>query len=179
MKKIFAILLLVLFASPVWAQEKIKIGVVDLQRVISESQAGNAAKEKFRSQVKKVEADLLKEKQDVDRLKSDFDKKSSLMKEEDRKNLEKEIQKRERSYMLSGRDFQEELGQREREMTGELVRGIAKIVGDIGKSEKYTLILERSQMPVLYSDDVNDITKKVIELYNSRAPAPGKATKGK
>ena len=179
MKKIFAILLLVLFAAPVWAQEKIKIGVVDLQRVISESQAGNAAKEKFRSQVKKVEADLLKEKQDVDRLKSDFDKKSSLMKEEDRKNLEKEIQKRERSYMLSGRDSQEELGQREREMTGELVRGIAKIVGDIGKSEKYTLILERSQMPVLYSDDVNDITKRVIELYNSRVPAPAKATKGK
>lgn len=179
MKKIFAILLLVLFASPVWAQEKIKIGVVDLQRVISESQAGNAAKEKFRSQVKKVEADLLKEKQDVDKLKSDFDKKSSLMNEEDRKNLEKEIQKRERSYMLSGRDSQEELGQREREMTGELVRGIAKIVGDIGKSEKYTLILERSQMPVLYSDDANDITKRVIELYNSRAPAPGKVTKGK
>ena len=179
MKKIFAILLLMLFASPVWAQEKIKIGVVDLQRIISESQAGNAAKEKFRSQVKKVEADLLKEKQDVDKLKSDFDKKGSLMNEEDRKNLEKEIQKRERSYMLSGRDSQEELGQREREMTGELIRGIAKIVGDIGKSEKYTLILERSQMPVLYSDDVNDITKRVIELYNSHAPAPSKATKGK
>lgn len=176
MKKTFAILLLVLFALPAWAQERFKIGVVDIQRVISESQAGNAAKEKFRSQIKKVESDLVKEKQEVDKLKGDFDKKSPLMNEEDRRNLEKEIQKRERGYVLSARDSQEELRQREGEMTAEIFKDIAKIVNELGKTEKFSLILERSSGP-LYSDDAIDITKRVIELYNSRTP--GKVTKGK
>ncbi|TAK08783.1 OmpH family outer membrane protein [bacterium] len=176
MKKYFTILLLELFLGlPVGAQERLKIGVVDIQQVISESQAGKTAKEKFRTQVKKVEADLLKEKQEAERLRSDFDKKSPLLNEEDRRNLEKEIQKRERGYMLSARDFQEELRQREGEMTGEIFKDIVKIVGDVGKAEKFSLILERSQVP--YSDEAIDITKKVIELYNSRAP--GKVTKGK
>lgn len=175
MKKQFAIFLLVLFALPVWAQEKLKIGIVDIQRVISESQAGKAAKDKFQTQVKKVEADLVKEKQEVDKLKSDFDKKSALMNEEERKNLEKEIQRRERGYVLSARDFQEELGQREREMTAEIFKDIVKIVNDLGKTEKFSLVLERSQVP--YSDETIDITKRVIELYNSRTP--GKVTKGK
>lgn len=175
MKKEIAVCLLVLFALPAWAEEKLRIGVVDIQRVISESQAGKTAKEKFRSQVKKVEADLLKEKQEVEKMKSDFDKKSPLMNEEDRRNLEKEIQKRERGYMLSARDSQEELRQREGEMTGEIFKDIVKIVGDVGKAEKFSLILERSQVP--YSDEAIDITKQVIERYNSRAP--GKVTKGK
>ena len=177
MKKEIVIILLVLFALPAWAQEKLKVGVVDVQRVIGESQAGQAAKEKFGSQVKKIEAGLLKEKQEVEKMKSDFDKKSPLMNEEDKRNLEKEIQKRERAYMLSGRDSQEELGQREREITGQIFKDIVKIVNEVGKAEKFSLILERSQVP--YSDDAIDVTKKVIDLYNSRAPAPGKVTKGK
>lgn len=177
MKKEYTIFLLLLIALPAWAQEKLKVGMVDIQRVISESQPGKAAKEKFQTQVKKVEGDLLREKQAVEKMKSDFDKKSPLMNEEDRRNLEKEIQKRERGYMLSGRDFEQELRQREGEMTTEIFRDIVKIVGEVGKAEKFSLILERSQVP--YSDEAIDVTKKIIDLYNSRAPAPGKVTKGK
>ncbi len=177
MKKSFALFLLLFFVLPAWAQEKVKIGVVDIQRVISESQAGKVAKERFRTHVKKVETELLREKQEVERLKGDFEKKSPLMKEEDRRNLEKEIQKRERGYVLSARDFQEELRQKEGEMTGEIFKDIVKVVGEVGKADKFSLIVERSQVP--YSDDGIDITKKVIDLYNSRTPAPGKVTKGK
>jgi len=37
----------------------------------------------------------------------------------------------------------------------------------VGKAEKFTLILERSQ--ILYSDQATDITNKVIEVYNGRS----------
>ena len=177
MKNKVAMFLLVLIATPAWAQEKIKIGAVDVQRVISESQSGKAAKDKFQAQVKKVEADLLKERQTVEKMKSDFEKKSALMNEEDRRNQEKEIQRRERGYVLSMKDSEQELRQREGEMTSEIFRDIVKVVSEMGKGEKFSVIFERSQVP--YSDDAIDVTKKVIELYNSRAPAPGKVTKGK
>ena len=177
MKKSFAVLLLAFFALPAGAQERVKIGVVDIQRIISESQAGKVAKERFRTHVKKVETELIREKQEVERLKSDFEKKSPLMKEEDRRSLEKEIQKRERGYVLSARDSQEELRQKEGEMTGEIFKDIVKVVNEVGKGDKFSIIVERSQVP--YSDEGIDITKKVIDLYNSRVPAPGKVTKGK
>jgi Skp family chaperone for outer membrane proteins len=73
------------------------------------------------------------------------------------------------------RDFQEELRHKEGEMTGIILKELEKVVTEVGKSEKFTLILERSQ--VLYSDQGIDITSKVIELYNSRTP--GKVTKAK
>ncbi|MGH7830570.1 MAG: OmpH family outer membrane protein, partial [Candidatus Binatia bacterium] len=60
MKKYFAILLLLLFAPAVSAQDKIKIGFIDIQRAISESQSGKKAREKFQAEVKKAEGGLLK-----------------------------------------------------------------------------------------------------------------------
>lgn len=175
MKKGFAFFLFLLFAVPAWAQEKAKLGFVDIQRAIGESQAGKRAKERFQAQVKKVETDLLKEKQEMERLKVDFDKKGPLLKEEERKNLEKEFQRRYLGYQRSMRDYQEELRQREGEMTAEILKDLERVVTEVGRSEKFTLILERSQ--VLYTDQGIDITNRVIELYNSRTS--GKVTKGK
>lgn len=176
MKKYFAILLLLTFALPVSAQEKIKIGFVDIQRAISESQSGKKAKERFQTEIKKAEGDLIKEKQEIERLKSDMEKKGMLLKDEEKRNLEREYQRRFVSYQRSMRDVQEELRQKEGEMTAEILKELEKIVLEVGKNDKFTLILERSQ--VLYSDQGIDITNKVIELYNSRAPA-GKAPKAK
>ena len=177
MKRVFAALFLSLLAMPTWAQDRIKIGFIDVQRAISESQAGKKAKERFQAQVKKVEADLLRQKQEVERLKGDMDKKGPLLKEDDRKNLEKDFQKKYLIYQRDMRDSQEELRQKEGEITGDILKEIETVVIEIGKSEKFTLILERTQ--VLYSDQAVDITAKVIELYNNRAPGPAKAVKGK
>jgi len=144
----------------------VKIGFIDVQRAISESQAGKRAKDRFQAQVKKAEADLLKEKQELERLKSELDKKGPLLKEDERRNLEGDLQRRYVNYQRTMTDQQQELRQKEGEMTGDILKELEKIVNEVGKAEKFTLILERSQ--ILYSDQAIDITTKVIDVYNSR-----------
>jgi outer membrane protein len=161
------ILLVALVPSVGWVQERVKIGFIDVQRAISESQAGKRAKERFQAQVKKAEGDLLKEKQELERLKSDLDKKAPLLKDDERRNLEGDLQRRYVNYQRSMQDHQQELRQKEGEMTGDILKELEKIVNEVGKAEKFTLILERSQ--ILYSDQGIDITNRVIEAYNSRS----------
>lgn len=175
MKKRFVLLFLILFSLPAWAEEKIKIGFVDIQRAINESQAGKKAKERFQAQVKKAEGDLLKEKQEVERLKGEVDKKGPLLKDEERRNIEMDLQRRIVGYQRTMQDYQQELRQREGEMTADILRDLEKIVTELGKAEKFSFILERSQ--VLYSDQAVDITNKVVEIYNGRTA--GKPTKSK
>lgn len=175
MNKGWVISLLVLLAMPAWAQEKVRIGYIDLQRAITESEAGKKAKERFEAEVKRVEANLLKERQEVERLKSDLDKRNPLLKEEERRSLEKDVQRRYLGYQRTMRDYQEELRQKEGEMTTEILKELEQIVIEVGKTEKFTLIFERAQL--LYSDQGIDITNKVIQLYNSRAAEKG--AKGK
>lgn len=171
---VFLGFLLAFSAASVRAQERIKIGYIDIQKAISESNAGKRAKEKFQAQIKKAEADLLKEKNELERLKSDFDKKAPLMKEEERKNMEKELNRRVLIYQRSTQDLQQELRQREGEMTAEILKDLEKVVIELGKSEKFTLIVERSQ--ILYNDDSIDITDRVIDIFNRGG---GKVIKGK
>jgi outer membrane protein len=117
-------------------------------------------------QIKKVEADLLKEKLELEKLKNDLDKKGLLLRDDERRNLEAELQRRYVNYQRTMSDQQQELRQREGEMTGNILKDLEKIVDELGKAEKFTLILERSQ--ILYSDQAIDITNRVIEAYNSR-----------
>jgi outer membrane protein len=165
----YGLVLVFLLLSSTWAaaQERVKIGFIDVQRAISESQSGKRAKDRFQAQVKKAEGDMLKEKQEIERLKNDLDKKGPLMKEEERRNMEADLQKRYVNYQRTAGDYQQELRQKESDMMADILKELEGIVNEVGKAEKFTLILERSQ--ILYSDQGIDITNRVIELYNSRA----------
>ncbi|HET9295446.1 MAG TPA: OmpH family outer membrane protein [Candidatus Binatia bacterium] len=165
--KYWLVLFLTLLCVPaVEAQDRVKIGFIDIQRAISDSNAGKRAKERFQAQVKKAEAELLKEKTELERLKADLDKKGPLMKEEERRNLEADLQRRYVNYQRTMTDQQQELRQKEGALTGDILKELEKIVNEIGKSDKFTLILERNQ--ILYSDQGIDVTNKVIEVFNSR-----------
>jgi len=161
------VILLALSASVGAAQERIRIGFVDIQRVIGESQAGKRAKDRFQAQIKKAEADVIKERQDLERLRADLDKKGPLLKDEERRNMEADFQKRSVNLQRTMGDYQQDLRQKENEMMAEILKELEGMVNDLGKSEKFTVILERSQ--ILYSDQGTDITTRVIEAYNSRS----------
>ena len=158
--------MLVLSCTVALAQERIKIGFIDVQRIISESQAGKKAKDRFQAQVKKAEADVQKERQDLERLKNDLDKKGPLLKDEERRSLEADLQKRSVILQRTLGDYQQDLQRRNNEMMAEILKELEQVVTEVGKADKFTLILERSQ--ILYSDQAIDITNKVIDAYNTR-----------
>ena len=167
MKYTLVVICMLLVANLAAAQDRVKIGFIDVQRAISESVAGKRARDRFQSQVKKAESDLVKEKQELERLKSEFDKKSPLLKDDERRNLEVDLQRRAVNYQRAMGDQQQELRQKEGEMTADILKELEKIVAEVGKADKFTIILERSQ--ILYSDQATDITNKVIEVFNSRS----------
>jgi len=168
-KKVLALFFLLLLAVPVWGQQKMKIGFVDLEKAIQTSKAGKNAKAKFQAQVKKVEANLLKEKAGLEKFRAEAEKKGLLLKEGEKRNLEREFQRRLRDYQVRMRDSQEELRAREREVMDNILKQIANVVSEVGKQEKFTLILPRSQL--LYVDQGVDITQKVVDLYDRKVGA--------
>ncbi len=175
MKKVLALFLLLLLVAPVWGQEKMKIGFVDLERAVRTSKAGKSAIESFQAQIKKVEADLMKERQELEKFKADAEKKSLLLKEGEKRNLEREFQRKLRDYQVRMRDSQAELREREREARVTVLNDVVKVAAEIGKKEEFTLILPREQL--LYVDQGVDITQKVVDLYDSKVGAGVAKTK--
>lgn len=164
MKYWLVLLLLGLSWAPGMAQDRMKIGFIDVRRVVTESAPGKRAGERLQAQLKKAEADTLKERQDLERLRNDLEKKGPLLKEEERRNLELDFQKRSVTLQRTMGDLQQEIQVKEREMMQDILKDLEGIVSDIGKSDKFTLILYRSQ--ILFGDQAIDLTNKVIETFN-------------
>ena len=156
---------LTLSLAPAWGQE-LKVGFVNLQKAISQSQGGKSARQKFQAALKDKQEALLKEQTAIEKERRDLQKQAVLMKESERAKAQLRFQRRVRDYEREKRDVQEELALREREITDEILKDLQKIVAEVGKTGKFTMILERSQL--LYTDKGTDITDEVIRLYNER-----------
>jgi outer membrane protein len=158
----------VLLAAPVWAQAGLKIGYVDLQRALNESEAGKRARETFKGQIDKAQSDLKKQKDEVEGLREQFEKKALVMKDEERRNLEKDLMRKGRDFERAYKDAQAELQAKDNELTAEILRELQRVVKEYGDQENYTLILENSSNAVLYGAKDADLTDQIIRLYNGR-----------
>jgi len=146
--------------------QQIKIGYVDLQRALNESEAGKRAKEEFKKKAEKLQGDLKKQKEDLEEMKEQLDKKALVMKDEERRSAELQLQKKLRDFERSYKDSQGELQLKDNELTADILKDLNKIIQEYGKREGYTLILENSSSTVLYSASDADLTDKIIAEYN-------------
>ena len=119
MKGLIIMLAAVLLAAPAVRAEEFKLGTVDLQRALNECDAGKKAKEDFKTQVDKLQAELAKQKGEIEKIKDDVEKKGMVLKDDERKNIERDYQKKLRDFQRTYKDSQAELQQRDNELTAE------------------------------------------------------------
>jgi outer membrane protein len=160
------VLMLVAAARPVRAE--LKIGIVDLQRALNESVAGKKAKEQFKVEFDRMQNSLKSEKDRLDRLKEDLDKKSVVLKEEERKTMAEDFERKRRDLRRKLEDSDAELRKKDSELTGDILKDLAVVIQQIGERDGYTVILENSSSSVLYGSKSIDLTDEVIKTYDAR-----------
>jgi outer membrane protein len=154
------------FILPVSAQaeEAIKIGILDLQKVLNECEAGKKAKTDLEALIKSKESVIEEKGMEIEKLKSELQKQVSVLSAEARKSKEDELERLVRDYQRTVQDSQAEVKKKEGELTEAIIRGVHELVDDIGKKEGYTVIIEKSL--ALYINKDLDITDSVIKRYN-------------
>jgi outer membrane protein len=160
---------------PAWAEGSPKIGYVDLQRALNESEAGKKAREDFKGQVDKAQAGLKKQKEEVEALREQLEKKALVMKEEERGNLEKDLGRKGRDFERSYKDSQAELQAKDNELTAVILRELQVVIKAFGDHEGYTMIFESSSNAMLYGAKDVDLTEQIIQLYNSQGSGKSRA----
>lgn len=158
---------LALTGAAVQAEEK--IGYVDLQRALNESDPGRKAKEEFKVEVDKLQAKLKKQKDDIDGLKDQLEKKALVMKDEERSNAEEDYRRKLRDFERNYKDSQADLQRKDGELTGAIIKELQDVIREYGEKEGFTVILEASNSAVLYGAKNADLTDSIIQQYNGRS----------
>ena len=145
---------------------ELKIGVVDLQKAMELSEAGQKAKTMFQKKVDRVQQDLKAKQDELALLKEELDRQSVLLSDEAR--MEKQS-----SYQLGLKDFkrlyedaQEELRREDAKLSEKILKDLQAVIEDYGEKQGYDLIMEKTQSGLLHRDSKLDITSAIILLYD-------------
>jgi outer membrane protein len=153
----------------VWSTSSLavdKIGFINLQEIMQNSNAGKKAADDFKKYYEKETQEIKNAEKELKKMKEELEKQSSLMTATSRSEKEAAYQKKMRDYQLLVNDTNEELKKRDQEMTQKLMPGIIKVVRSIAEKEKYTLVIDVATMPIPYYSKESDFSKKVIDEFN-------------
>ena len=158
------------------ARAEMRIAVVDMQRALNECDAGKKAKDQVKSKFEKSQDSLKRQREDLDRMKDDYDRKALVLKDEERRNLEKDLESRGLEFKRKYEDFQRDLKRTDAELTAGIVEELYGIVRDYGARNSYSMVLEASSGALLYADKALDVTEEIVKLHNA-SPRSGVSKK--
>lgn len=148
--------------APVFAADVIKIGVLDLQEAINESRQGKAAKAKLVTKFERLQKELKREDEALQKMQKDFQKQAPMLSPDAKYQKEKTIARKVRAFQDKYRDYTEEMKKDEFQNTKPLLDKAVKIARALAKEKGLALLLEKQKSGIVYSVDALDITKEVI-----------------
>lgn len=147
-----------------------KIGVVQIERIVRDSQPALRAQKKLEVEFGRREAELAKVADQLKRAQDELEKDSVTMPESQRRNKEREFNDLNREFQRKQREYREDVNQRRNEELGQVIEQANRIIRQIAESEKFDIIFQEAA----YANPRIDITDKVIKAMEGKPPAAAK-----
>jgi outer membrane protein len=159
-----------LLGGPLWAQAPptgLKIGSVDLARVMIRSQAGVAAREQLERDKGQMQRDLDGRRQELDTLRDELEKKGTLLTAESRREKEDVLERKKRDFTRLADDYRRDLARKEQQLEAKFLQELRSVIERFGKQNGYYMILEARSAGVIYVTTEADVTDEIIRAYDS------------
>ena len=152
-------------ALPAMAQ--VKLAVIDVQRVVTESDPGKQALAKLKQlQDAKIDEGRAMQKE-LDTLREQVSKQRFTLSEARLAEMTKQIEDKGIAMQRFQDDAERDLEEARRRELGGLEGQIIPVINEIGEERGLTLIFNKFQSGLVYADDTVDITDDVIRRFNT------------
>jgi len=165
MKNILAKILFLLMLVPAFTYAEIKIGYVQVEKVLKQAPQTAASNKKLEKEFKGRSEKLKKEIKGVQTKEKSYKKNSVTMSKAERESAVKKIQNSKLDIQRLERALREDIDLRRREEISKLQVRINKAVESVAKKESYDLILYQS---VAYANKNVDITDVIIKALGPK-----------
>lgn len=167
----YRIILIVFFFSLVGfnsvdAADVAKIGIIDIQRIMTTSSRGKSAHAQIKEQSDKMTEALNDKGAEIDELKKQIERESMVMSNEKREEKEREFRIKLNDLKSLEKRYRGELQTLEKKLVNEIRKDIYTMAEEIGKKEGYLLII--NNFNVMYAPGSIDITDQIIKQLNSK-----------
>ncbi len=155
---------IVMFTCPSFAADIAKIGVVDLQRILTESEAGKDIQAQLQEKGREMETDIRALGNEIEELNEKLSREAMVMSRKKREEKQRELDIKKYDFQSKQKKYQSQLREIEGKLLEKLQTDVFGLAEEIGKNEGYLLIIEKGA--ALYYPNSIDITDKLIAKYN-------------
>lgn len=154
------------------AQGNLKIGVVNLGRLVEGAPAAAAAQKKLEEEFGPRQRDLQAMQQRLRGQQETFQRDAPVMGEEERLNLERQIRDGQRELQRTNNELLEDFNLRQQEEMGKLQRDAILMVQQYARDQKYDMVFADG---VVFASSAVDITEAVLKATPAASSTPAPA----
>ena len=145
--------------------EDMKIGYVDMQRALNETDDGRKAKEKLKKDFDQKQKELDEQQNQLKKDIEDLDKKRTLLPADKLREKEAELRTRLEKVQQTYMRHQQDLTGKEQKETGKIFERMSRIVQKIAAAENFSMIVDKSAL--IFAKPHLDLTNELIRRYNA------------
>lgn len=148
-----------------------KIGVIDPQRLLSETNAGKKAKDNLAAFSKNRQALIELDEKELRRMEEDFVKQSSVLSPTAKREREEQFRRRMQEYQQKVTELNREVQEKQKDVLESFRDKVEIVVAKVAKRLGLQVVVDKSKGgPTIYHEDSLDISGPVIEEFNREYP---------
>jgi len=150
-----------------------KVGAINIEGAIFGSNEGQKEIQTLQKKFEPKQAELKQQNDELDQLKKQLNTQQEKLNEDALANLKKQIETKQKSFDRSMQDAQEEFGSQQQDIAGKILQKMAPVIMKYAQENGFGMIVDTSkpwpQSPILVAGEGVDITKPVVDLYNTQS----------
>jgi outer membrane protein len=144
-----------------------RIGVVDPQKVLTDTEAGKKAKESLNAFMKNRQALVELEEKELKRMEDDLMKQASVLTPTAKRDREEQFRQRALQFQQKVNELNREVQEKQKEVLESFRAKVEKVSAKVAQQLGMQVIIEKGRGgPTVYSDPGLDVSDKVIEDFN-------------
>jgi outer membrane protein len=148
--------------------ERITIGVVDLDQAITSTNEGRAAREEFDRKKREGESKLIPLIEQYQEQLKEFEAKKFVISDEARFQQQLDMAELQNQIENKRKELEGQLQVDRERLIAPLRNKLIKVVEEVGRDEGFSLILHRQSPGIMYSKEALDVTDLIIAKFNKQ-----------
>src|ERR1700722_12820570 len=157
-----------------------KIAIIAFQQAVAATNEGQRNFAQLRVKFEPKQAQLKSKSDEIDSLKKQLQDAGTTLSEPERDSRLRTIDEKTKSLQRSAEDAQNEASGAMNDMYQQLAQKVYAVLKTYSQQNQFTLVLDTSaqQTPVLWAPPSSDITKAVVDAYNTKSGVPPQPAAG-
>jgi outer membrane protein len=170
-------------SAPVATGPGSKIGTINIEQAVVGTNEGQRDFEALRKKLEPKQNELKGQNDELDALQKQLQTQDGKLNEDARATLVKQIETKKKSFDRQVQDAQEDAQNQQKEIFQRILQKMAPVIVKHAQDTGFAMIVDTSnpwpQSPVLWYDgEKSDITKAVVDLYNTQSGIAAPAAAG-